>query len=340
MNCCPECFGDRHLRRNIFPNRSAETGECSYCQSKNVALVPAAQLTEYFELLIGAYQPNAAGKFLVTWFREDWAMFEHVKMDDAHAKELLADILDDGEIVRQTFSPVNEARADSLSQWNALRDELRYRNRFFPESDRELARLESLLSSLKLDPDEIPSIWYRSRIQAGDEPFDIAEMGAPPRRNASYGRANPVGIPYLYLASTPHTSVAEVRPHTGEIVCVADFATPNDLKVVDMRQPRKMVSPFIFPDAVEIGKMRNDLPFLEQLGDELTRPVIPQSAAIDYTPSQYLCEFIKKCGYDGVVYRSSVSDGINLALFNPSGAKPGAVSQHRVTSVTVLTAAP
>jgi hypothetical protein len=77
------------------------------------------------------------------------------------------------------------------------------------------------------------------------------------------------------------------------------------------------------------------LPFLERLGDELTRPVIPQSAAIDYTPSQYLCEFIKKCGYQGVIYRSSVGDGINLALFDPARARCGTVTQHNVTRVLV-----
>jgi hypothetical protein len=81
--------------------------------------------------------------------------------------------------------------------------------------------------------------------------------------------------------------------------------------------------------------MRNDLPFLERLGDELTRPVVPLSAAIDYTPSQYLCEFIKKCGYHGVVYRSSISNGINLALFDPALAICGAVTQYLVTRVSV-----
>ncbi len=162
-------------------------------------------------------------------------------------------------------------------------------------------------------------------------------MGAPPKRTASFGRANPAGIPYLYLGSTQLTAVSEVRPHTGEIICVADFVTSNDLKLVDLRNPREMVSPFIFPDADEIGEMRDEMPFLEQLGEELTRPVVPQSAAIDYTPSQYLCEFIKKCGYDGVIYRSSVSEGINLAMFDPSRADPGAVTQLRVTSVAVGT---
>lgn len=42
------------------------------------------------------------------------------------------------------------------------------------------------------------------------------------------------------------------------------------------------------------------------------------SAVIDYTPSQYLCEFIKRRGYDGVIDRSSVSDGMNLALIQSS----------------------
>jgi len=335
MNCCAKCFGDRYLKRDIIPNRSQEIGDCSYCAGQNIAVLPPAQLTEYFELLIGAYQPDTNGKLLVSWFREDWAMFQ--ELDNAHAKELLAEILDDGEIVRQTFSPVIDVNADRMSEWNELRDELMYHNRFFPQPAPDLKRLDFLLSSLKLDPDEVPMTWYRARIQSGDVPFDISNMGAPPKRTASFGRANPAGIPYLYLGSTQLTAVSEIRPHTGEIICVADFVTPTDLKLVDLRNPREMVSPFIFPDADEIGKMRNDLPFLEQLGKELTRPVIPQSAAIDYTPSQYLCEFIKKCGYDGVIYRSSVSDGINLALFDPSRAQVGTITQVRVTSVSVAT---
>jgi hypothetical protein len=190
------------------------------------------------------------------------------------------------------------------------------------------------LSGLQKALDTVVDVRGRA-IVVVDTVFTVADMGAPPRRSASHGRANPAGITYLYLGSTEQTAISEIRPHTGEVACIVDFRTEHDLKLVDLRRPRKTVSPFLLADATDIAKMRSDLPFLERLGEELTRPVVPQAAAIDYTPSQYLCEFIKKCGYDGVVYRSSVSEGINLALFDPAKAQPGTVTQCRVVRVSV-----
>lgn len=160
-------------------------------------------------------------------------------------------------------------------------------------------------------------------------------MGAPPRRIAGHGRANPAGIPYLYLGSTPETALSETRPHTGEKACVADFSIPGGLTLLDLRSPRALVSPFVLSDEDEIGLLRSDIDFLERLGDELTRPILPQGALIDYVPSQYLCEFIKKCGYAGVIYRSSVSDGINLALFNPALAVAARIRTFIIDHVSV-----
>jgi hypothetical protein len=262
-------------------------------------------------------------------------MFETPPMDDFHARDLLAEILNDGEIVRQAFSPAFSVKVNPVSEWEKLRVELMHRNRFFPETNIHLDRLKVLFPHLTLSVDEVPNLWYRARIQIENRPFDASEMGAPPEAIASHGRANPAGIPCLYLGSTYRTAISEIRPYTGETVCVADFRTPEVLKLVDLRNPRRMVSPFLLEDSEAIGRMRSDLPFLEQLGDELTRPVLPRAAAVDYTPSQYLCEFIKTCGYDGVIYQSSVGDGMNLALFNPALAQPGAVTQYRVERVLV-----
>jgi hypothetical protein len=254
-------------------------------------------------------------------------------MDVAHAKELLAEILDDGDIVRRNFSPSERYQSEVLIRWETLRDELMYKNRYFLDEPLDTDRFKELLSHLPADG--LPQLWYRARIRSGDRNYPIEEMGPPPKRLASHGRANPPGIPYLYIGSQPDTAASEVRPHTGEIACVAEFTIAGPLRIVDLRNPRKLVSPFLLGDAGAIGQLRADIAFLERLGEELTRPVLPQGAAIDYVPSQYLCEFIKKSGYDGVAYRSSVSEGMNLALFDPTKATGGAVSQYKINRVSV-----
>lgn len=334
--CCPECFDDRGLRDQLFPSLDPSRGTCDFCGTPDTQLVEPGKLANYFELLVNVYEPSDDGKSLVEWMKDDWQLFSHARMDVAHAKELLGEILDDGDIARRIFTPSASYISEGLAQWDKLRDEMMYANRWFLDVGIDLDRLRQLLDMLLAPP--LPRRWYRARIRTEDDVFAIDKMGAPPKRRSSHGRANPAGIPYLYLGSLPDTAAAEIRPHTGEVACVADFMIP-EIKAVDLRNPRKLVSPFILTDASEIGQLRADLPFLERLGEELTRPVQPAGAAIDYIPSQYLCEFIKKSGFDGVVYRSSVSDGINLALFDPAQAAGGTVSLFNVTKVWVDVAA-
>lgn len=330
--CCPECFGDRALRDQLFPSLEPSHGTCDFCGTTETQLIEPGKLADYFELLVNVYEPSEEGKLLVEWMKDDWQLFSHDRMDIVHAKELLGEILDDGEIVRKAFTPSANYISEGLAKWDRLRDEMMYINRWFLDFAIDHERLRQLLDML-IEP-ALPQTWFRARLGTKEDDLRIDNMGAPPKRRSSHGRANPAGIPYLYLGSRPDTAVAEVRPHTGEFAYVADF-TILSLKAVDLRNPRKLVSPFILADASEIGQLRADLPFLERLGEELTRPVQPSGAAIDYIPSQYLCEFIKKSGFDGVVYRSSVSDGYNLALFNPELAVGGDVTLYNVSRVSV-----
>ncbi len=330
--CCPECFDDRWLRTYRIPMLSTTVGKCGFCGAVDVQLVNPVDIANEFELLANVYEVDSEGKTLVEWMKEDWQLFPESKLDVAHASLLLAEILNDGEIVRRKFSPSSNYTSEGLIRWETLRDELMSKNRWFLEQEIDRIRLKSLIEMLL--EENVPKQWCRARIRIGDNAFTISEMSAPPKHLASHGRANPAGIPYLYLGSQPETAIAEIRPHTGEVACVAEFFIP-DVRVVDLRSPRKFVSPLFLQDAGDIGQLRADLPLLERLGEELTRPVLPQRAAIDYIPSQYLCEFIKKEGFDGVLYRSSVSEGINLALFDPSKATGGGVSLYNVTKVSV-----
>lgn len=307
---------------------------CSYCHAANTSLVAPAALKDTFAPVVSIYEPAGGGKLLVELLQADWGMFA---VDVQVARSLLGDILEDGQIATTRFAlaPRYEHVGLHLS-WEKLRDELVSSNRYFPDATFDKARLGELIGHLVAEA--VPETWYRARLQQGDAVFPIDQMGAPPKGIASHGRANPPGIPYLYLGSAHETAIAEVRPHTGEKATVANFQLQPGLKLVDLRDPRRLVSPFVFGDEDQIASLRSDIPFIERLGQELTQPVLPHRAAIDYVPSQYLCEFIKKLGYDGVIYRSSVSTGMNLALFDPSRAVPGQVTQRQVTSVTVTIA--
>ena len=335
MQCCASCIGDRVLREQIIPTFSRQTGTCSFCGTENERLVVPSDLRDSFELLINIYEKNEDGKTLIDCFKDDWGMFVHPKMDRANASLLLAEILDDGDIVRKKFSPSDLCQSDRLDLWSAFKTELMHENRFFPEIKMDLSLLSVLFTDLVFNPCKLSETWYRARMQRTKEPYTSDKMGAPPKELATQGRANPVGIPYLYLASNQVTAVSEIRPHTGESVSVADFTIQKSLEIIDLRNPRSTISPFILNDEKEIACLRGDIEFLVHLGNELTRPILPHVAAIDYLPSQYLCEFIKKCGYHGVLYNSSVGEGVNLAIFEPKMAQVGSVEQSRVSKVSV-----
>ena len=329
--CCANCFGDQGLER-LIAGLSSVAGTCTYCASENVIIIAPPRLIDLFGPLVNIYEPNEQGRLLIEWFRDDWDLFHHERMDNARAKDLLGEVFDNGDLFRQSFVPSPKYQSDRLVKWERLRAELMHENRYFPDTQLDRARFEELLELLKAD--DVPTRWFRARLQTEDAPYPIEKMGAPPNRTASHGRANPAGIPYLYLGSTEETAVAEIRPHTGEKACVAMFEIPAGITLVDLRSPRRIISPFAINDEDKLGPLRSDLAFLERLGEELTRPVVPQGALFDYVPSQYVCEFIKKCEYDGVLYRSAVSSGMNLALFKPDDARGLAVREFDVVRVS------
>ena len=333
MFCCGNCIDDQFFTNNVIKSIYHHIGRCDFCGASEAHLITPEDLSVYFELVISIYTEDSEGRLLVEWLNEDWGIF-NADMDIANRRTLLAEILNNGEIVRKYFSPSLSAQSSSVKEWQDLRNELLSSNRFFPDPGLDLENLEALLAHLVLSQEEIPDQFFRARVHE-EVCFSVDDMGAPPARKASHGRANPAGIPYLYLASDEQTAISEIRPHTGESISVGKFITPNNLGLVDLRNPRKTTCPFLMEDETEIANLRGDLFLSEKLGEELTRPVLPQSAAIDYIPSQYLCEFVKKCGFDGVVYKSSVSDGMNVALFAPNEYQCVEVHSYQVDKVTV-----
>ena len=77
---------------------------------------------------------------------------------------------------------------------------------------------------------------------------DFTEGAFPPERmkprrdRAREGRANPQGIPYLYLSTRKETALSEVRPWLRSLISIGQFKIVRQLTIVDFssdERPRR-----------------------------------------------------------------------------------------------------
>jgi hypothetical protein len=150
--------------------------------------------------------------------------------------------------------------------------------------------------------------WKRKKFKG----YDSSGSGAPPADMVGPGRLNPEKIKYLYLAEDPKTAIYEVRPTIGQHVSVATFRTTDDIKIYDLATEIK-------PQDGE--KTENDYNLFSVIQSRFSEP--NAGDAFRYLPTQFLGKIIKKMGFDGIRFRSSLKNGgINVVLFDEKNAKP------------------
>ena len=138
-------------------------------------------------------------------------------------------------------------------------------------------------------------------------------------------RANYRYIPYLYCANHPYTALVEVRPRLGANVSIATIKTNKEISLLDFtlnETPKKMSEPK--------ENLFADMSML------FSKPVTSDDDILDYIPTQYIAEFSKYLGYDGIAFRSSLTpeledqdlniskeaDRYNIVLFNYDKCAP------------------
>jgi len=311
MNCCSNCFNDTFLT-TVIERKSESLGNCNFCQMQNIYVIKPTKLNDDFQLLLDLYETaEDNGKSIAQLLKNDWILFK--TLNEEKTIRLLESIFDmsfDG-----LFISKQNGDEGKILNWQDFKTELKHDNRYFPKKAPSYEHLNELLSYIILPSEDIPQYLYRARVNIDTEIIDITKMGKPPEKISTAGRANPIGIPYLYTASNITTAIAEIRPHKGDNITVAIFEVKESLTLVDLRNPRETISPFEL-DEDGLNQIFIDLDYLCHLGDELSKPILPREAHLEYLSSQYLCELIKHCGYDGVIYKSSVGDGDNYAIFS------------------------
>ncbi|MCG8669376.1 MAG: RES family NAD+ phosphorylase [Pseudomonadales bacterium] len=150
-----------------------------------------------------------------------------------------------------------------------------------------------------------------------------SERMFPKKEFAKEGRVNPKGIPYIYLATDHKTSINECRPWVGMELSVGIFITKRELKVIDCSEKHSSNPLFFDVDKgiYEPDDAKKEEAVWAHIDRAFSRPINPTDTQADYVPTQILAEAFKQNGYDGVVYKSMLGPGYNLALFDLSSVK-------------------
>lgn len=327
-------------------------GRCDFCKSENVALYDIDARTDLSEMLNGLVDnyrlaselpedfPTDKVGFLGELLTTNWKIFNK-ELGYKTIIDLLTSICSD----RFKYSPElfsepvgipemgdeNFRLKKSLlknSEWDDFLDSIKTRLRFHSDHVNEAV----LLGFLKYTEYKLPkdSVFYRSRLWKDGHGFGKNELGAPPAVRAGAGRVNPEGISVLYLSDDIKTTLYEIRARLYDCVSVGKFIAQRDLELINLTLLDE-ISPFslnmdYLVYAVNINHLR-------KISEEISTPVRNEST-LDYLPTQYISDYIKSRGYDGIVYRSAMQhDSLNLAIFNESSFVCKSVSNYEVNSL-------
>jgi len=178
--------------------------------------------------------------------------------------------------------------------------------------------LKNLLENMLVDIPAGSLTLYRSRIcdeESYTKGYSNRKMGVPPIALTTAGRTNSEGIQCLYLASDEETTFHEVRARDNDHVSVGEFCQVKDLKIVDLSLFDK-IGPFSIPD-FDMTWFAINIDIIRKIGNEVAMPMRRFDSVLDYVPTQYICDYVKHLGYDGIRYKSTlVEGGINYAIFD------------------------
>ena len=237
-----------------------------------------------------------------------------------------------------------------FSSWNSYREfekQVRHERRYFQDAkNKEFLEVVRETCRSRAKRLEQGSKFWRAQVGSGTRPLwdengkvvdEIPGGPLPPDRmvphpsKVSEGRGNPRGIAYLYLSTKKGTAIAEVRPWVGAEVSIGVFEIVRELVVVDCRVGKE--ESYLYLEGPPPRERWDELVWAS-IDRAFARPVEPGESGLAYAPTQILAELFLSEGYDGVGYKSALSDGHNAMLFHISAANLIACYIHRVTQVS------
>jgi hypothetical protein len=324
MNCCSECFSSNYIKDII--NSNNKKGNCNFCGSKNVPIYDPKELSLIFQNILDLYIVDDNGKYIDEQLKIDFdnkifslkvsnKIFDLLKEIIEYDIKSYETLLNNKVILSFKKQDKKQSLIKPLQiTWDKFADEIKTTNRFHIQNVVNLKKLETLIKRYQ-KPIKKGKLFYRARI-SNKKGFEESDMYNPPPEKTKSGRANPIGISYLYLADDIITSLYEVRSTLYDFVTVGTFRLKEDINIINLRGD--VYDPMLIADNDNLEDFLIHRPFISKLESELSKPKRRSDTELDYLPTQYLSEFIKSIGFSGVEYQSSLfSNGYNLAIFTP-----------------------
>lgn len=331
---CSNCFTDTELIG--FIQTRNQISDCDCCGAKNIAVLPFEELLDFFKELLDNFQKSEIGSGITALIQSNWSFFKDLALGDKIINNALNQL---NSVFSNSDELVNFSNEiiENVDYWQKLKEQLKWEKRY-------LTDINFLTDDLGWDGFfesktviEKKDILYRARLHsnADSEAFTEENMFCPPKHIAGGGRANPSGIPYLYLSDNEETILYEIRASYLDEITVASFG------LADHIEENIVISDFTEVPSLytsnEINKRIKSTLLKKIISRDLSTPMRRYDSDLDYIPTQFICEFIKVfTNVQGIKFRSSLHNvGNNLVLFDQTQLKCLSVKKVKITKVQI-----
>lgn len=314
MLICPNCFSDKELK--AFINSSPSKGDCKVCDGKNQPQIELTELIGYFQELIDNFEYITEGVPIKNKIQGGWSFFSSHSVAEKILNKVLPQLSTD---ILNSNSTVDYSKeiVDNYSYWSILKEEIKTKNRF-------IINIEYLTEELSWDRYfntqyqlNKSTTLFRARVhhESGEPAYDVTKMSCPPANKTSSGRANPLGIPVLYLSDNPETVLYETRASYLDEISVGEFTLVDNLesiRIVDFTEDTNLFQPGYVNETIKSRLLR------DTISRDLSKPMRRYDTELEYIPTQFICEFIRVItGSDGIRFNSSLHpEGKNFVIFD------------------------
>lgn len=342
MKVCPNCFNDIELKSFVSTN-SNEKAICDYCKGTETDIIDLGDLLDFFTEFFNIFKCDDSGEPLDYLINKDWRIFSNFDASNC-VNGIITNIL---LAIKSDISNYNtlvvykDEILDSLKFWEKLKEKLKWESRFLTDlQELKENRWEFYFSQNKVELKNTDSL-YRARIHQDNQvdKFQLDEMGHPPDNvKVSDGRANPAGIPYLYLSKSKKTTLYETRVSYLDDVSIGEFKVKDGeiISIVDFTAIQSAFA-YTFTNYNNIDDFVKSVFLKKKISDELSKPLRRYDSILEYIPTQFICEYIRHItGADGILFASSLhKGGENVVLFNQNKVECVDVSVVKVNDVEI-----